>query len=335
MTGISAALVSVPISVAHNTNQANNFVTVEGGSKLSATTDAMQEVTDNDGNKTTQKAPAYINLETERTGRVASETFGVGALGLVVAVNVAKARDESTSNVTVAGSSNEFTADAVRMDAVNAPVVKAEAGGVAGSLIGVSVMHSNATAKSQANVTVEDSNKFLSDAVLARAVVGEEGKDMTHAETHGTNVAVGVAVNPNKAKAITETTAKVDMGNVSYKTEKTKKTKNEQGEEKEITVSGSYTDLALITQNNASRKAILGNTTIGLVSSIGTGDARTEGNDYSIVAAKGGADSAAAKLRNLKLAASGSNTAKGFADGDSGGVTAFGASATITMKTVT
>ena len=335
MTGISAALVSVPISVAHNTNQANNFVTVEGGSKLSATTDAMQEVTDNDGNKTTQKAPAYINLETKRTGRVASETFGVGALGLVVAVNVAKARDESTSNVTVAGSSNEFIADAVRMDAVNAPVVKAEAGGVAGSLIGVSVMHSNATAKSQANVTVEDRNKFLSDAVLARAVVGEEGKDMTHAETHGTNVAVGVAVNPNKAKAITETTAKVDMGNVSYKTEKPEKTKNEQGEEKEITVSGSYTDLALITQNNASRKAILGNTTIGLVSSIGTGDARTEGNDYSIVAAKGGADSAAAKLRNLKLAASGSNTAKGFADGDSGGVTAFGASATITMKTKT
>ena len=56
-----------------------------------------------------------------------------------------------------------------------------------------------------------------------------------------------ISVAPNKAKAITETTARVNMGNVPYKTEKKEKTKDEQGQETEKTVTGSYTNLALIT----------------------------------------------------------------------------------------
>ena len=112
---------------------------------------------------------------------------------------------------------------------------------------------------------------------------------MTHAETHSTNVSAA-SIAPNKAKAITETTASVSMGKETYKTEKKEKTKNDQGEEEEKTVTGSYTNLALITQNNASRRAIIGNMSIGLLASIGTGDAKTEGNDKSLVEAKGGAD---------------------------------------------
>ncbi|MBQ6912640.1 MAG: hypothetical protein IJQ30_00095, partial [Acidaminococcaceae bacterium] len=136
-------------------------------------------------------------------------------------------------------------------------------------------------------------------------------------------------------KAITETTASVSMGKETYKTEKKEKTTNDQGEEEEKTVQGSYTSLALITENNASRRAIMGNTTIGLVASIGTGDAKAEGNDKSLITAKGGSGNESVKLQNLKIAASGNNTAKGFADGDSGGITAWGASATITMNTKT
>ena len=333
MIGVSAAGVAVPVSVAHNTNTANNYVTVKGGSALAAATNKTREVTDSEGKKKTEKVPAYINLQTDRSGRVAGKTVGVGVGGAAVVVNTAKVYDKSTSAVSVSGSNNSFTADAIKMEAVNAPVIKAEAGGTGVALLGVSVMQSNAEAYSAAKVDVPDNNKLLGDTVLAQAVVGKEGTDMTHAETHATSATL-VGINPNKAKAITETTASVNMGKETYKTEKKEKTTDEQGQEKEITVTGSYTDLALITRNNASRRAIIGNTTIGLGVSIGAGDARAEGNDRSLVTAKGGG-SDAVKLQNLKIDAGGSNTAKGFADGDSGGLLAVGASATITMKTKT
>ena len=335
MVGVSAGALSVPVSVAHNYNETNNFVTVQGGSKLTATTDETRQVTDSNGNKTTEKVPASVSLLTERTGRVAAKTVGVGVGASTVIVNTAKVKDSSKSSVTVKDSGNTFTADAIRMDSTNAPVLKAEAGGTGVSAFGVAVMHSSATAQSQATVSVADSNSLLADTVLAQAVIGREGTDMTHAETHSTNVSAA-SIAPNKAKAITETTASVSMGKETYKTEKKEKTKNDQGEEEEKTVTGSYTNLALITQNNASRRAIIGNMSIGLLASIGTGDAKTEGNDKSLVEAKGGADdNEAAKLKNLKISAGGNNTAKGFADGDSGGITAWGAAATITMNTKT
>ncbi len=335
MVGVSAGVLSVPVSVAHNYNAANNFVTVWGGSTLTAATDETREVTDSNGNKTAEKVPASVSLLTERTGRVAAKTVGVGVGGTAVIVNTAKVRDTGKAGVTVEDSGNTFTADAIRMGSTNAPVLKAEAGGTGVSVLGVAVMHSSATAKSQATVSVEDGNSFLADTVLAQAVIGREGTDMTHAETHSTNVSVG-SIAPNKAKAITETTASVTMGSENYKTEKKEKTTNEQGQEEEKTVTGSYTSLALITQNNASRRAIIGNMSIGIGASIGTGDAKTEGNDKSLVEAKGGAGSnEAAKLKNLKISAGGNNTAKGFADGDSGGITAWGAAATITMNTKT
>ena len=231
MIGVSAAAVAVPVSVAHNTNKANNFVTVKGGSTLTAETSKTQVVTDSQGNQVTEEIPAYINLQTERSGRVAAKTIGVGVGGLSVIVNTAKVYDKSTSAVSVEGSDtvsdtssdkngNTFTADAIRLEAVNAPVVRAEAGGTGVSALGVSVMQSNAEAYSSAKVDVKDDNSLLGDAVLAQAVIGREGTDMTHAETHGTNVSVGVGVNPNKAKAITETTASVYMGKEIYKTEK-------------------------------------------------------------------------------------------------------------------
>ena len=335
MVGVSAGALSVPVSVAHNYNETNNFVTVQGGSKLTATTDETREVTDGNGNKTTEKVPASVSLLTERTGRVAAKTVGVGVGASTVIVNTAKVKDSSKSSVTVKDSGNTFTADAIRMDSTNAPVLKAEAGGTGVSAFGVAVMHSSATAQSQATVSVADSNSLLADTVLAQAVIGREGTDMTHAETHSTNVSAA-SIAPNKAKAITETTASVSMGKETYKTEKKEKTKNDQGEEEEKTVTGSYTNLALITQNNASRRAIIGNMSIGILASIGTGDAKTEGNDKSLVEAKGGAGgNEAAKLKNLKISAGGNNTAKGFADGDSGGATAWGAAATITMNTKT
>ncbi|MBO5637708.1 MAG: hypothetical protein J5906_09360 [Acidaminococcaceae bacterium] len=337
MTGVSVGAVSVPVSVAHNTNIANNFVNVKGGSQLTASTTKTQEVTDSEGNKKTEKAPAYINLQTERAGRVAAKTVGVGVGGAAVIVNTAKVYDRSSSAVSVADGSNTFTADAIRMEAVNAPVVKAEAGGTGVSALGVSVMQSNAEAYSAATVTVADNNSLLGDAVLAQAVIGKEGTDLTHAETHSTNVSIIANVSPNKAKAITQTEAKVSMGTETFKTEKKEKTTNGQGQEEEKTVTGSYTSLALITRNNASRRAILGNTSISGGFSIGTGDAKAEGDDKSIVEAKGantGGD-AAVKLQNLKISAGGSNTAKGLADGDSGGFTAWGAAATITMNTKT
>ena len=54
-----------------------------------------------------------------------------------------------------------------------------------------------------------------------------------------------------------------------------------------------------------------------------------------MVEAKGGSDGKAVKLQNLKINAGGANTAKGFADGDSGGFLAIGAAATVTMNTKT
>ena len=321
MIGVSAALLAVPVSVAHNTNKTDQYITVQGGSTLSA------------ARKDTAKSAA-VSLQTERTGRVASKTVGVGAGGVAVAVNSATSRDESVSRVAVSDSGNTFQADRIVLEAVNAPVLKAEAGGTDAALIGVSVMQSNAIAKSQAGVTVADNNRLLGDDVLARAVIGKEGTDMTHAETHGINVTV-VGVNPDKAKAVTETTAGVTIGKEAYKTEKKEKVKNEQGAEEERTVQGSYTSLALISQNNASRRAILGNTTVGLAVSIGAGDAKADGNDRSLVTAAGGDSAGAVKLQNLKIAATGSNSAQGLADGDSGGIIAVGAAATITMNTKT
>ena len=321
MIGVSAALLAVPVSVAHNTNKTDQYITVQGGSTLSAARrDAAQS--------------AAVNLQTERTGRVASKTVGVGAGGVAIAVNSATSRDESVSRVAVSDSGNTFRADSIALEAVNAPSLKAEAGGTDAALIGVSVMQSNAIAKSQAGVTVADDNRLLGDDVLARAVIGKEGTDMTHAETHGINVTV-VGVNPDKAKAVTETTAGVTVGREAYKTEKKEKVKNEQGAEEERTVQGSYTSLALISQNNASRRAILGNTTVGLAVSIGAGDAKAEGDDRSIVEAKGGDGDGAVKLQNLKINAGGKNGAQGLADGDSGGIIAVGAEATITLKTKT
>ena len=334
MIGVSAAGVAVPVSVAHNTNIANNFVTVKGGSKLQAETTKTQEVTGSGGKKTTEKIPASVSLLTERTGRVAAKTTGVGVGGGAVVVNTAKAYDKSTSAVSVENSGNTFTSDAMKMEAVNAPAVMAEAGGTGIALIGVSVMQSNAEAYSAAKVDVADSNKLLGDAVLVRAVIGKEGTDMTYADTRATSGTI-VGVAPNKAKAITATTASVNMGSETYKTETKEKTTDEQGQEKETTVKGSYTDLALITQNNASRRATLGNTTIGLLASVGFGDAKTEGNDKSLVEARGGSNGQTVKLQNLKIDAGGANTSKGFADGDSGGILAVGASATITMNTKT
>lgn len=321
MIGVSAALLAVPVSVAHNTNKTDQYITVQGGSTLSA------------ARKDTAKSAA-VSLQTERTGRAASKTVGVGAGGVAVAVNSATSRDESVSRVAVSDSGNTFRADRIALEAVNAPVLKAEAGGTDAALIGVSVMQSNAIAKSQAGVTVADNNRLLGDDVLARAVIGKEGTDMTHAETHGINVTV-VGVNPDKAKAVTETTAGVTIGKETYKTEKKEKVKNEQGAEEERTVQGSYTSLALISQNNASRRAILGNTTVGLAVSIGAGDAKADGNDRSLVTAAGGDSAGAVKLQNLKIAATGSNSAQGLADGDSGGIIAVGAAATITMNTKT
>ncbi|MBQ9636181.1 MAG: hypothetical protein IJV12_08265, partial [Acidaminococcaceae bacterium] len=114
MIGVSAAGVAIPVSVAHNTNIANNFVNVKGGSTLlSAATQKTQEGAGGEGNTAAETTPAYINLQTERTGRVAAKTVGVGVGGAAVVVNTAKAYDKSTSAVSVSGSNNSFTADAI------------------------------------------------------------------------------------------------------------------------------------------------------------------------------------------------------------------------------
>ena len=88
--------------------------------------------------------------------------------------------------------------------------------------------------------------------------------------------------------------------------------------------------------NNASRHSKLGNTSVGLGMSISFGDAKATGDDQSTVTLMGSDDSDnPTQLKNLTINAGGSNTAQGFADGDSGGILAIGASATITMESST
>ena len=317
MIGASAALGTASVSVAHNTNLANTFVTVEGGSTLSASR--------KDKDKT-----AAVSLLTERTGRVASKTTGVGAGGLAVVVNSAKTRDwetdkndktnVSTSYVQVKGSGNTFEADTVKMEAVNAPVLQSDAGGTAASLIGISVMRSDVRAKAAANVTVADDNKLLGDSVLTQAVIGSEDRLLAQAETTGTSVGLGLTVNPNFANAITNTTATVNVGKETYR----KPEKKEKDTDKET-----GTSLAVISQNNAGRKATMGNTSVGLLMAIGIGNAEASANDYSTARAAGG------DVKNLKISATGKANASGYADGDSGAAISIADPSTVTMDTKT
>ena len=137
-------------------------------------------------------------------------------------------------------------------------------------------------------------------------------------------------MNANASRAITETTAKVAVGKEVYKTEEKEETVTEGDHEGEtLKVTEAVTDLNLVTENNARRRSLLGNFTIGLVSSIGAGDAIAEGNDKSFVEAGGG------DVNKLKVLAGGSSETRAFADGDGGGITDFGAHATVTVDTRT
>ena len=314
MIGASAAIADTTVSVAHNDYEARNTVSAGGSSTLSAK-----------GN---------LSLQAGRSGRVAAKTVGVGAGGVAVVVNTAKAKDAGISGVEVKGSGNTLSAGTITLNAAAAPEIKAEAGGTDASLIGVAVMVGKGTAESQATVTVEDGNKLLADTVQAQAVIGKSDATMVHAETHSTLVSAA-SVNPNDATAVTSTTAKVEMGQETYKTEKKEKTKNEQGQEEEKTVTGAFTDLILTTLNNASRKAVLGNTTIGALVSVGIGDAETSGNDESLVEAKGGNGNTPVKLQNLTISAEGNNSAQGYADGDSGSLIDVSGPATVTLDSTT
>ena len=212
------------------------------------------------------------------------------------------------------------------------------------SLTGVAVNHGQALAGSEedhlkAKVTVNDGNTFDAADVMAQAVVGdanaETGEEMAYAYTRSISVSLTDG-GANKAKAITNTEATVDMGSQNYKTvEEEVKYTDENGEEQTKTVTKGATNLALMTENNASRHSKLGNTSVGIGFSISFGDAKAEGDDQSTVTAKGGDSGDATLLKNLKINAGGSNTARGFADGDSGGILAVGASATITLETET
>jgi len=316
MIGASAAVVTASVSMAHNENAAGSFVTVSGGSKLSAQTTAVKG---SDGKDKEEKVPAKITLETSRTGHVKAKTTGVGAGGVAVAVNLADATDASDSTINVQGSNNTFTADTVEMNAVNAPVVKAESGGTAASLIGVSVMKSEAEAASRARVIVANGNGLLGKDVGMHAVIGDKETPTTYAETHGTSVGIGAAVNPNKALATTRTGAAVSVGKEYYKTNKDDKTGKEEA----------VTNLTMTTQNNAGHKAYVGNTTIGLILAVGVGDAEAAGDDKSTVAAGGG------NVNMLNVSANGSVSASGYADGDSGGAISVGTPSTITLNTKT
>ena len=326
----------VLVTVANNEDKADNYVIVEGGSSLTAervTRTETIKVQDEDGKETevTLETPAILSLKADRAGRTAAKTLGVGVQGVGVVVNNAYATDEGKSIVSVNGGNNSFTADRLRLEAVNTPVLKAEAGGTGVSMIGVTVMNSNATANSQAGVSVADNNKLLTDNVEVKAVIGEAGKDMVHGETHSTNVSIGIGVAPNTARAITNTTARVELGKATYKTvEKEVTVKNEEGNEKKEKVKENVTDLSAVSENNASRRSILGNFAIGISVSIGTGDAIAEGDDRSLVEAKGG------DVNNLNISAGGSGRTSGFADGDGGAAVGdVGAHATITLNTKT
>ncbi|MBQ9572745.1 MAG: leukotoxin LktA family filamentous adhesin [Acidaminococcaceae bacterium] len=325
----------VLVTVANNEDKADNYVIVEGDSSLKAervTRTETVKVEDEDGNikEVTLETPAILSLKADRAGRTAAKTLGVGVQGVGVVVNNAYATDEGKSIISVNGGNNSFTADRLRLEAGNTPVLKAEAGGTGVSMIGVTVMNSNATAKSQALISVADNNKLLADNVEVKAVIGEDGKDMVHGETHSTNVSLGLGVAPNTARAITETTAKVELGKATYKTvEKEVTVKDEEGNEKKEKVKENVTDLSALTENNASRRSVLGNFSIGVTTSIGAGDAIAEGDDKSLVEARGG------DVNNLTILAGGSSKTSGFADGDGGGLTDIGAHATITLNTKT
>ena len=328
--------VGVQVCVANNEDKADNYVTVESGSSLTAERIVKTEtvtVKDEDGNnrEVTLDLPAILTLQADRAGRTAAKALGVSIGGVEVLVNNAWATDTGTAAVSVNGGNNSFTADRLRLEADNAPVLKAESGGTdVGLLAGVAVMHSNATAKSQALVTVADNNKLLADNVEAKSVIGRVGTDMIHGETHSTGVSVGINVNLNASRAITETTAKVAVGKETYKTEDTEETVaggEHQGET--VKVTKPVTNLDLSTENNASRRSVLGNFTIGAVSSIGAGDAIAEGDDKSLVEAGGG------DVNNLAITAGGNGKTRGLADGDGGGLTDFGAHATVTLDTRT
>jgi len=329
------AIVGVGVSNAGNEDLTSNYVTVSGGSALSAkkadTTETVDKKDENgnvikDANgeavkeTVTVKHPASVLLQTTRTGGVAAKTTGVGVGAVEVVVNNGTATDESNSSVSVTGSGNSFSADLVRMEAGNAPTVKAEAGGTDAALLGISSMVSKARAESKATVSVANDNELLGDAVLLQATVGTEDSVMTHAETHGTS-ATAISVNPNYATAVTKTRASVKVGNETYKTVKTD---NESGEEKT-----NVTSLAVISKNNASRKAIVGNTSIGLALAVGIGNAEAKGEDYSVIQAAGG------DVKSLKVSADGSSKAAGYADGDSGGAFSFADPSTITTDTYT
>ena len=337
MMGIQpVSSMGVQVSVANNEDRADNYVSVKGGSFLTAERIVKSEtvkVTDENGKEqeVTVNLPAILTLQADRGGRTAAKALGVSVGGLEVLVNNAWATDTGKAAINVNGSNNTFTADRLRLEADNAPVLKAEAGGTdVGIIVGVSVMHSNATARSQALVNVEDNNKLLADNVEAKAVIGKKDTVMAQGESHSTGVSVGVNVNANASRAITETTAKVAVGKEVYKTEEKEETVTEGDHEGEtVKVTEAVTDLNLVTENNARRRSVLGNFTIGLVSSIGAGDAIAEGKDKSFVEAGGG------DVNKLKVLAGGSSETRAFADGDGGGITDFGAHATVTVDTRT
>ena len=320
MLGVSAGLLTVPVSVTRNTNKANTFISVEGGSSLSAM--KLQETRDSKGNKITESVPGNaISLQIDRSGKLVTDSYGVGAGGVNVAVNTAKSMDFGSSVVQVKGSGNTFSGGGITLEAVNAPTLKSEAGGVDVGLIGVAVNYSKSRAESTASVIVADGNSLLGDAVIARAVVGREGSDMAYAKTNSTNVSVGVGVDPDGAEAETATEARVSMGLETYKTvEENVTAKDASGNTTVSKVTKGATDLSLMTENNASRNARLGNTTVGLLVSVTDGDALGRGEDRSTVEAKGAASGAGVKLKNLKINAGGYNISKGLGDGGSGGI---------------
>ncbi len=311
MIGVTAGLgIGVGVSVARFENLSANNITVTGESELTAKKEDKNS-------KDTEREAATILLKASRTGTVAAKSLGVGVGVGEVIVNKGQAIDKSMASVSVIRGNNSLTADDLRFEAVNAPVLKAESGGTEVGGIGVSVMKSEARAESKATVWVADENRLLGDEALARAVIGKEGQLMTHAETHGTNGTV-IGVNPNTADAITKTSATVDIGSAIYKTAKT----GSSGQEAAVT------NLSLVSQNYASRKTIVGNTTIGLVLAIGIGNAEATAEDNSMAGAYGG------DVKNLKVRAEGKGRTDGHADGDSGGVFSFADPSMVTLNTI-
>ena len=310
MIGVTAGLgIGVGVSVARFENLSANNITVTGESELTAKKEDKNS-------KDTEREAGTILLKASRTGTVAAKSLGVGVGVGEVIVNKGQAIDKSSASVSI-HKNNTFAADSLRFEAVNAPVLKAESGGTEVGGIGVSVMKSEARAESKATVWAAESNRLLGDEVLARAVIGKEGQLMTHAETHGTNGTV-IGVNPNTADAITKTTASVEIDSAIYKTAKT----GSSGQEAAVT------NLSLVSQNYASRKTIVGNTTIGLVLAIGIGNAEATAEDNSKAGAYGG------DVKNLTIRAEGKGRTDGHADGDSGGIFSFADPSMVTLNTI-